>query len=273
MYPEDGFTASQIRSAYNYTTVKTSRAEQCRIENIRSVGCRQSNDSFIGTESIHFYQQLIQCLFTFIMASAKTGSTLTAYRINFIDKHNTWSVLLSLRKQVSYTGCPYADKHFHKIRTGNGEEWYSGFPGNGLGKQGLTCTWRPYQQDPLRYLSSQSSIPARIFKEVHHFCQFFLSFIFSGYILKRNIDMTLPCHLGTGFAKVHNSSAASLCLVHDPEPYTNEDDDWKHRRKQTHPPGRLFRRSYRNRNIVVCHLVDQRFIVIRKIRRKFRPIF
>ena len=41
------------------------------------------------------------------------------------------------------------------------------------------------------------------------------------------MDLAFACHLRSGLAKAHDASAAALCLVHDPEPYDDKDDDRK----------------------------------------------
>ena len=52
--------------------VETTWAQQRWIKHVRSVSCGNDNDSIISFESIHFNKQLIQSLFTLIVASTKS---------------------------------------------------------------------------------------------------------------------------------------------------------------------------------------------------------
>ena len=90
--------ASHIRTADTDFSVKTSRTQNGRVQNIYTVCCRHNNDSLVDTKTIHLYKQLVQCLFSFIMAAAHTRTTASGYRINLIDKHNTRCMLLGILK-------------------------------------------------------------------------------------------------------------------------------------------------------------------------------
>ena len=62
-------TTFNIRTVYYDLTVKATRTEQSRIQNIRTVSSSNHNDAFVSTEAIHFNQQLVQGLFAFIMTA------------------------------------------------------------------------------------------------------------------------------------------------------------------------------------------------------------
>ena len=47
---------AQIRTIHRNLTVKTAGTKQSRIENIRSVCCRNRNNAFISPEAVHFNQ-------------------------------------------------------------------------------------------------------------------------------------------------------------------------------------------------------------------------
>ncbi len=115
MDTENGDTAAKIRSANDDAPVKTARTEKGRVQDIRTVGGGQGNDTFIGTETIHLHEELVQGLFPFIMSPTQSASALTAYGIDFIDEYDTGGILLGLGEKVAYAGCAYADKHFHEV--------------------------------------------------------------------------------------------------------------------------------------------------------------
>ena len=132
------------------------------VQYIRAVRSRKHDDAFIDAEAIHLYQQLIQCLFSFIVTAAHTGAALTSYGIYLIDKYDTRCVLFGLIEQITDTGSTDAYKHFHKIRTGNTEERNAGFTGHRPGQQGLTGTGRTVQQHAFGNLGSQGIKPLRM---------------------------------------------------------------------------------------------------------------
>ena len=108
------FTALQIRQFNRHTSVKTSRTGQGRIQGFGSVGSCKNNNTCVAFKTIHLSQQLIQCLFTFIIA-ANLAVTLLADGIDFINKNDTWSFLLRLFEQVTDLGSTHTYEHFDKF--------------------------------------------------------------------------------------------------------------------------------------------------------------
>ena len=86
---QDRFTTAHIWTIQHNTAVKAAGAEQGWIKNIRAVGSSHDDDIGIGIKTIHLDQHLVQCLFTFVMTSAKSSTALAANCINFIHKDDT----------------------------------------------------------------------------------------------------------------------------------------------------------------------------------------
>src|SRR5262249_9581051 len=103
MNAENLFTPANIRQRNNDATVKAAGTQQRRIKHIRTVGGRDQDHAFIGFEAIHLDQQLIQGLFTLIVASAQTSAAVAAYGIDFINEDDARCILFSLLKQVADT--------------------------------------------------------------------------------------------------------------------------------------------------------------------------
>ena len=103
------------------------------------------------------------------MATAKTGTTLTAYCINFIDKDNTRRILLRLGKEVTHTGSADADKHFYEVRAANAKEGHAGFTGYGTGQQGFTSPRRAKEQYAFWYLGTDVIVFTRIAEKFNNF--------------------------------------------------------------------------------------------------------
>lgn len=144
---ENFLTAFQIRKLYRNTSVKTSGTKQSRIKGIRAVGCSQDYNTLGAVKAIHFGKQLVQGLLTLIISACEASAvTLLTDGIDLVNEYDTGSLLIGLLKQVTNLGSTHTNKHFHKFRTGDGEERDLCFSCNCLGKQGLTGTWRAYKK-------------------------------------------------------------------------------------------------------------------------------
>jgi hypothetical protein len=82
-------------------------------------------------ETIHLDQQLIQRLLTLIIATRPGICTLTAHRINLIDKDNAGSMLFRFLKKIAYPRRANANKHLNKLRATYTIERDTGLTGNG----------------------------------------------------------------------------------------------------------------------------------------------
>ena len=142
MYFQNSLSATDIRSADTDLSVKSSRTQDRMIENVHTVCRCKDNNTFIDAKTVHFHKKLVQRLFSFIMTASHTGSTLSCNSIDLVDKYDTRMVFLRIFKQISDTGCADTDKHFHKIRSRNGEKRNICFSGDRLCQHRLTCSGR-----------------------------------------------------------------------------------------------------------------------------------
>ena len=233
---QDSQTTADIRFVDHDLAVETARTQQRRIQDVRSVRRRNDDDSFIGRKTIHLNQQLVECLLTFIMSAADTSATLAADRIDLIDEHDAWCILLGLIKQITHTGGTDTDEHLDEVRTGNREERHACLTGYGTGQQGLTSTRRAKEQNALRNPGSKVVVLLRMLEELDNFFQFLLGLISTSYILEVDLDLVGTAHAGTALAKGHDPAAAALRLLHDEEPYTNQQENRQNRREHRGPP-------------------------------------
>ena len=253
MHLQDGYTAVNIRIVYRHLAVKAAGAQQCRIQNIPTVGSCHDNDALIDGETIHFHQQLIQGLLPFIMTAAKACATMPTHSINFIDKDNGRSSLLCRFKQVTHPAGTNAHEHFHKVRAGNGEEGHACFPGYCLGQQGFARAGRAYQQHALGNAGTHLDIVLRIAEEVHHFLQLFLLLIRTGNIGKGHLVLAGLLHSGTALAKAHHLAVAACLSTHHQVPEQQEDHRDHNHGQELHPPRGLHRRTVFHREAQVIH--------------------
>ena len=69
-------------------TVEPPGTKESGVKNIRTVGRRHDDDPLIRLKAVHLNKDLIEGLFPFIVSAPKTGSSLTAYGVDFIDEDN-----------------------------------------------------------------------------------------------------------------------------------------------------------------------------------------
>ena len=115
MHFEDFLAANNIGVRHNHLTVKTTGAQQRRIQYVGTVGCGNQDNAFIGLKTVHFNQQLVQCLLSLIIAAAETGTTMATDRINLINENNARRIGFGLLEHVADTARADTDKHLNKI--------------------------------------------------------------------------------------------------------------------------------------------------------------
>ena len=217
---QDLLTALDIGQAHIDLTVKAAGTEQSLIQNISTVGSGHDDDAIVGLKAIHLHQQLVQGLLALVVAAAEAGTTLTAHRIDLINKDDAGHGLLGLVKQVAHTGSTDTDVHLHEIRAGDGVERHAGLTGTGAGQQGLTGTRRAHQQHAVGDAGTQRVEFIRALEEFDHLFELFFLLVFARHIGKGSGLFVFPLVLDLGFAHVHDTAAGTAAAHHGEEQET-----------------------------------------------------
>ena len=106
---------TNIGQGHIHLAVKATRAEQCSIQNVRTVGRSDHDDADVGLKTIHLHQHLVQGLLALVVSAAQTGATLATDRVNFIDKDDAGRILFGVVKHIAHTGCADAHEHFYEV--------------------------------------------------------------------------------------------------------------------------------------------------------------
>ena len=223
-------TPFQIRKLNRNSSVESARAKKRRIQRIRTVGCCQNYNTLGAVKTIHLRQKLIQCLLPLIVAAGKSGTvTFLSNGINLIDEDNTGSLFICLFKQITNLCRTHTYKHFHELRTGNGEERNFRFTGYGFCKQCFTCSGRADKKGTLRHGCTDLRIFPGIVQIVYDFCQKLFCLVFSCHICKLDSGGGFHIHLGAALAKGHHSAASAHGRRHflaEPPSQENKDRNW-----------------------------------------------
>ena len=245
------------------TTLRSKRPGRSRaLSRIGPVRGGDQNNAFVGVESVHLDEKLIQRLFAFVVSASESGAALTADGVYFIDEDEAGGVFFPLVKKITNTGGADTHKHLDKIRAADGEKGNSRFAGYGPGQEGLARSRSAHQENALRDAASQFLEFFRIPQEADDLLQFFFGFIDAGHILKGHPFLNIGKHFGPAFSEGHGLVATGLHLTHEKNPENDEDEDGKKGKKMAVPgsPGHIL---YFYGHIVVTKDFDE-FIIIRR---------
>src|SRR6202165_1548463 len=187
VYTQNFFPSANIRTIHHHAPVETPRAQERRIEHVRTVGRRHQDHAFVRFEAVHFHQQLIQSLLALIVSTAEPSAAVTSDGVNFVDEDDARSVLLALFEQIAHAARAHAHEHFHKVRAGDGEERNVRFARYGARQQGLARSRRSNQQHALRNTPAKFLELLRLAQKLDNFAKFFLRLIHASHVFERDL--------------------------------------------------------------------------------------
>ena len=144
---ENALPTPEIRRIDDDLPVESSGAQQCRVEDVRTVGRRDENDAVVRLEPVHLDEQLIERLLTLVVPAAQSGATVTADGVDFVDEDDARRVRLALLEQVAHPRRANAHEHLDEIRAGHREERAASLAGNRARKERLArARWADEQR-------------------------------------------------------------------------------------------------------------------------------
>src|SRR5438132_2270311 len=201
---KDGFTACEVGTIHDDLAIESPSSHQRRVQHLRCVGSSHNDDPLRSIEAVHLGQQLIERLFSFVIAENPSAPACTRFSdcIQFIDKDDARSLLLGLFKQISDAGSANADEHLDEFRAGDGEERNASFAADSFCKQSLARTGWPYKKHSFRNSSAKLLVLPRLLEEVDHFHQFGLGFVDPCHVFKADVNFGRPVvDLGAALAE------------------------------------------------------------------------
>lgn len=152
-----------------YLTVKAPGAEQGTVEHVGAVGGGQNNHIFVTFETVHFCEDLVECLLPFIVTSTEAGATGAPDGIQFINKNQRRCFLAGGVEHIPNSCRANANEHFYELGGTDAEKGYLCLPCNGLGQQGLAGARRTNQQDARWHFRTQGLVFFRGRQEINDF--------------------------------------------------------------------------------------------------------
>ncbi len=185
MDAQDGFAPTSFRQIHRDLPVETPRPQQGGIEHVRAVRGGQHHNGIARLEAIQLHEQLLQRLFTLIIARKRRGATARSPdRVELVDKDDAGSVLLGLLKQVAYAAGSHADEQFDKAGRTGAEERDTSLTCDCTCEQGLPRAWRTDQQHPFGNVCPNRQVALWIAQEVDHLAQVLLGFVDTRHIVE-----------------------------------------------------------------------------------------
>jgi len=150
---------------------------------------------------------------------------MAADRIDFVDEDDARGIFLRLFEHVPDAACAHTDKHFDKVRTGDGEKGHACFARNRARQERLAGTGRTDQQRALGDLAAELGKATGVLQKFDNLFQLLAGFINPCDILEGNLALLFGQQLGLGLAKAHGSGAAALLHLAQHEEGNAEDQD------------------------------------------------
>ena len=141
--------------------IETSRTQQSGVQRFGAIGRGDHDHATVGIKAVHFNQQRIECLFSFVMPTNRRSAAAFAQRVKFVDEDDARGAANGLLEHVSHTSS--ADVHLNKIAARQTEKRNTGFAGDRPGKQGLARSRRSNKQNALGDSSAQSLVFLTVF--------------------------------------------------------------------------------------------------------------
>ena len=210
---EDSLAALHIGKRDGNLTVKTTRTQQCRVQDVRTVGSGDDDDPFTGVKTIHLHEESVQGLFPFIMSAAHAMTSVTADSVDFVNENQTRSALAALFKHIAHAAGTYAHEHFHKIRSTDAEKGHVCFARDGLGNEGFACAGRAGHEDTFGDVAAQLLEFLGILEKLHQLGNLLLGFIHPSHLFEGDFIFVHREQFGPAFAKTHCSATRHFDLL------------------------------------------------------------
>ena len=227
MHAQDGLAPLHVGTAHHHAAVETAGPQQRRVQHVRTIGGRHQDDAFVGFEAVHLDQQLVEGLLALVVSAAQAGAAMPAHGVDFIDEDDAGGVLLALLEEVAHAAGAHAHEHLDEVRSGDGEEGYAGFPGDGSGQQGFAGAGRADQQHALGNAAAELLEFLRLAQKFDDLLQFLFGLFHAGHVFEGDLLLLRGVQARAALAEAQGLVAARLHLPHHEQPEGSEQQEWR----------------------------------------------
>jgi len=113
---EDFESAFDIGEGDGDLAVESAWADECWVEYIWAVCCGDDDDAVAGFEAVHFYEDGVECLFSFVVSTCgESAASAPTYGVDFVEEDDAGCGFFGLFEEVADAGCSYAYEHFYEV--------------------------------------------------------------------------------------------------------------------------------------------------------------
>ena len=260
---EDLLAAAHVGQRHDDLAVEAARAQQRRVEHVRTVRRGDDDDAFVAFEAVHLDEQLVERLLALVVTAAEAGAAMTADRVDLVDEDDAGRVLLRLVEHVAHARGADADEHLDEVRTGDREERHLGFAGDRAREQRLAGAGRADHQHAARDLAAEALELGRVLEEVDDLADFLLRLVDAGDVGEGDGDLVLVQQPRAALAEGHRAAAArpALHLAHEVHPDADQQQDRERGDEELHQERLPLGRRGAELHAVVLQRPDQRRVV------------
>jgi ATP-dependent Clp protease ATP-binding subunit ClpB len=234
MDAENLFAPANVRFVDEDLTVEASGAEQCGIEHLGTVCRAHDDDAFARIEAVHFREQLVECLFAFLVPAHRTLHAHLSKGVKFVDEDDARRFGFGLAEEIPNARRTDADEHLHELRPAEAEKRHLRFARDGLREQRLSGPWRPDKEYALGYAAADVRVLLRMLEEFDDLHQFLFRFVNARDIPKAHLHIVLGVNLRAAPRERHHTAFGASHLPEEEAPQR----DQKHQRND---PAQQFR--------------------------------
>lgn len=104
-----------IRKLNLHHTIKTTRTCKSIIQHLFSIGSCQNDNIVSSSKTIHLDKQLVESVGSLIVCSSEFVVSFSTDCINLVYEDDSWSLLLSILKEISNSHCSHTCKKLDEL--------------------------------------------------------------------------------------------------------------------------------------------------------------
>jgi hypothetical protein len=194
-----------------------------RVEHVGAVGRGDDDHAGAAFEAIHLDQELVERLLALVVAAAQSRAALPADRVDLVDEHDAWRVLLRLLEHVAHARRAHADEHLDEVGARDREERHLRLAGDRLREQRLAGARRADHQHAARNATAELLELRRVAQELDELGDLFLRLVAAGDVGEGHRVVRLVEHPRLALAEAERAAPApALHLPHEEDPHADQ---------------------------------------------------
>src|SRR5690606_4148796 len=175
--PQDRLAARTVRSVDHDLAVEPARAEERRVQDLRTVRRGHDDDDAVRIEPVHLDQELVQRLLAFVVRRDAAVAAALAGRVQLVDEDDARRLRLRALEELPDPGRADADEDLDELRAADREERDARLARDRTGEERLARARRADQEHALRDPRTELCEPGRILQELDDLDQLFLRLV------------------------------------------------------------------------------------------------